>query len=210
MYAVTDTERDSLRREFFDRAAQGWGKRHYPPELLDRTEKLIGELDIARGMTILDVGCGRGVILPILRKRAGRDGRLIALDASAPMLAGVARRDKGAWALHARAESIPLLDGYVDMVVCFSAFPHFSDHPAVAREFYRVLKQGGEAHILHLVCRERINCCHDGHEAVHGDHLPDADAMRAMFTDAGFRVVAFLDAEDRYVFSVRKDRQEGS
>jgi ubiquinone/menaquinone biosynthesis C-methylase UbiE len=200
----TATERDDARRRFFDDAAEGWVRRNYPPETRAATEKLIAGLEIGEGMTILDVGCGRGVIIPMLRKRAGPRARLIALDASAPMLAGVADRDSRALALHARAESIPLLDNYVDMVVCFSAFPHFSDHPAAAREFHRVLKPGGTAHVLHLAPRERINRHHDMHDAVRGDHMPDDTAMRAMFLGAGFTDIALSDGPERYCFSARK------
>ena len=199
-----ETERDALRRRFFDQAAQGWVRRNYPPEIKAATEKLIAGLEIAEGMTILDAGCGRGVIIPMLRKRAGPRARLIALDASAPMLAGVADRDSHAVALHARAENIPLLDDYVDMVVCFSAFPHFSDHPAAVREFHRVLKPGGVAHVLHLASREKINRHHDMHHAVHGDHMPDESAMRSLFAGAGFINVALREDEDRYCLSARK------
>ncbi|MDR2744116.1 MAG: class I SAM-dependent methyltransferase [Desulfovibrio sp.] len=201
----TATERDDLRRRFFDQSAGEWEHRNYPPETKARTEKLIAELEIAEGMTILDIGCGRGILIPMLRKRAGPRARLIALDASAPMLAGVADKDSRALALHARAERIPLLDDYVDMVVCFSAFPHFSDHPAAVREFHRVLKPGGTAHVLHLASRRAINRHHDMHHAVHGDHMPDENAMRAMFAGAGFTASALREDADKYCFSARKN-----
>ncbi|MDR2574268.1 MAG: methyltransferase domain-containing protein [Desulfovibrio sp.] len=200
----TATEKDILRRQFFNEAAEEWEVRNYPPETAAKTESLIAELEIASGMTILDVGCGRGILIPMLRGRAGQRGRLVALDASAPMLAGVADKDDGAFALHARAESIPLLDEYVDMIVCFSAFPHFSDHPAAAREFHRVLKPGGTAHVLHLASREMINRHHDRHHAVAGDHMPDEKAMRAMFLAAGFASVNLREHAGEYRFSARK------
>jgi ubiquinone/menaquinone biosynthesis C-methylase UbiE len=198
------TERDDLRRRFFDQSAEEWESRNYPPETRARTEELMAGLNIAEGMTILDAGCGRGILIPMLRKRAGPLARLIALDASAPMLAGVADKDSRALALHARAEQIPLLNDYVDMVVCFSAFPHFSDHSVAAREFHRVLKPGGTAHVLHLASREKINRHHDGHHAVHGDHMPDENAMRALFAGAGFIGLALQENADRYCFSARK------
>jgi ubiquinone/menaquinone biosynthesis C-methylase UbiE len=199
-----EAERDDPRRRFFDEAAEGWTRRNYPPEIRAATEKLIAGLKIGEGATILDVGSGRGVLIPMLRKRAGPRARLIALDASASMLSGVADRDSHALALHARAELIPLLNDYVDMVVCFSAFPHFSDHPAAVREFHRVLKPGGSAHVLHLAPREKINRHHDMHHAVRGDHLPDDAAMRALFLEAGFTDIALSDGPEQYRLSARK------
>ncbi|MDR3175175.1 MAG: methyltransferase domain-containing protein [Desulfovibrio sp.] len=200
----SESERDRRRSSFFDQAAEGWEERNYPPEIMARTEELISGLGIAPGLTILDAGCGRGVILPVLRGISGPKARLLALDASASMLGGVAAKDPDAVAIHARAEEIPLIDAYVDLVLCFSAFPHFSDHPAVAREFFRVLKAGGRAYVLHLAGSETIRRHHEGHPAVHGDSMPSAKGMEAMFAEAGFSRLTLTDAEDRYVFSALK------
>jgi ubiquinone/menaquinone biosynthesis C-methylase UbiE len=200
----SESERDRRRCRFFDEAAAGWEERNYPPEIMARTEELIAGLGIAPGLTILDAGCGRGVILPVLRGISGPEARLLALDASASMLEGVAAKDPAALAVFARAEEIPLIDSYVDLVLCFSAFPHFSDHPAVAREFFRVLKAGGRACVLHLAGSEMIRRHHEGHFAVHGDCMPDAQGMLAMFSEAGFSRLTLIDEEDRYVFSAFK------
>lgn len=56
---------------------------NYSPEKLRRLERLLARVDLDRGMTVLDAGCGQGVLLPFLRRRVGGEGRLIALDASA-------------------------------------------------------------------------------------------------------------------------------
>jgi len=197
-------ERDAMRREFFDKCAQGWEERNYSPELKRQAAEMLSGLEIAEGVTILDVGCGQGVLLPLLRRLTGANGRLIALDASAAMLEGVAERDAMALAVHAQAEKIPLIDGYVDMVICFSAFPHFSDKAAVAREFYRVLKPGGKAFVLHIGNREFINRLHDMYKAVEGDHLPSEHGMRAIFTAAGFSAIELDEGASHYYFSAVK------
>jgi ubiquinone/menaquinone biosynthesis C-methylase UbiE len=201
---LMESEQDRRRCEFFDQAAEDWEKRNYPPDVMAAAETLISALPFRKGMTILDAGCGCGILTPILRRLAGAEARLIALDASAAMLGGVAAKDPQAVALLARAENIPLPDEYVDMVVCFSAFPHFSDHPAVAREFYRVLRPGGTAHVLHLASREMINRHHDGHHAVRGDYLPEKAAMRDMFLAAGFSSVTHDEKPEQYSFAAEK------
>ena len=203
-----ETHRDALRREFFDTRAEGWVERNYPPELRQRVAEMLSGLGITEGLTILDVGCGQGVLLPFLRGLVGGHGRLIALDASAAMLEGVAERDAGTVAVHAPAEKIPLIDGYVDMVICFSAFPHFSDKAVVAREFYRVLRPGGKAYVLHTGSREFINRLHDMYKAVEGDHLPSEHGMRAIFAQAGFSSIELDEGDAHYYFSAVK--QEGA
>lgn len=198
------TQQEQERRAFFDQHAQEWEQRNYPPETLSRVKHMLDGLGLAQGAAILDAGCGRGVLIPYLRAIAGERARLIALDASAPMLEALPAKDPYVTAIHAPAERIPLVDAYVDTVICFSAFPHFSDKAAAAREFYRVLKPGGAVYVLHLMGSEALCRHHDRQHAVHGDHLPCARGMRAIFGDAGFRHMELHDSRERYRFSARK------
>ncbi|MDR0439778.1 MAG: methyltransferase domain-containing protein [Candidatus Accumulibacter sp.] len=199
-----DAERDVKRREFFDRCATGWEDRNYTPELRRQVGEMLAGLALTEGMTILDAGCGQGILLPFLRHLVGDNGRLIALDASAAMLEGVVERDAKTLAVHAPAEKIPLIDKYVDRVICFSAFPHFSDKAVVATEFFRVLKPGGRAYVLHIGNREVINRLHDMYKAVEGDHLPSEHGMRAIFTKAGFSDIILDEGDAHYYFSAVK------
>ena len=199
-----DAQRDAMRREFFDACAHGWEDRNYSPELKQRVGAMLAGLGIGEDMTLLDVGCGQGILLPFLRRLTGARGRLIALDASSAMLQGVAKKDAGALAIHALAEKMPLIDGYVDRVLCFSAFPHFGDKAAAAAEFYRVLKPGGKAHVLHIGGREFINRLHDLYQAVQGDHLSSEHGMRAIFAKAGFTHIDLDESEAHYHFSALK------
>ena len=201
---MQEVERDERRKEFFDRVAEGWEDRNYSPEQKAKVEKMLAAIGLKAGMTILDVGCGQGILLPFIRKITGESAKLIALDASAPMLKSVAEKDRTAWAIHSTAENIPLIDEYVDVAICFSAFPHFSDKTAVAREFFRVLKPGGRAYVLHIDSRDTINKHHDKHHAVEGDHLPCPNGMRIIFTEAGFSKTDLDDCEEHYYFSAIK------
>lgn len=201
---MTEEEQHIARRRFFDAHAHGWEERNYSPEKLLRLERLLARAELAEGAALLDAGCGQGVLLPFLRRRIGERGRLIALDVSAAMLRDAAQRHPHVWALHADVEAIPLLDGYVDAVLCFSAFPHFNDKEAAAREFYRVLKPGGAAYVLHIDGREKLNSLHDGHHAVRGDHLPCPGGMRILFGQAGFTDIQTDESAEHYYFCARK------
>ena len=198
-------KQDDERREFFDDRAEGWEDRNYPPEILAKVEDLLAGLHLPVGGVILDAGCGQGVLIPFLRAIAGDAARLIALDASAPMLRALPRKDPHVTAIHAPAERMPLIDGYVDAVVCFSAFPHFSDKAAAAKEFYRVLKPGGVAYVLHLMSSAELCRHHDKHHAVRGDCLPCAHGMRSLFGEAGFARIELSDQPGRYCFSAHKE-----
>jgi ubiquinone/menaquinone biosynthesis C-methylase UbiE len=119
------------------------------------------------------------------------------------MLAGAAKKNI-ATVVHAKAEAIPLIDDYVDEVVCFAAFPHFSDKELAVKEFFRVLKKGGRVFIAHLMNREELQKHHGGHHAVCGDLLPCPYTMKKMFEAAGFKNTHLDEAPGWYLFTAQK------
>jgi len=55
-------------------------------------ELLIQQLPVRRGDTVLDVGCGTGLCLPLLQDKVGPTGAIIGIDASEQMLQVAADR----------------------------------------------------------------------------------------------------------------------
>jgi len=199
-----DMNKDDERRNFFDSHAEMWEKKNYHGETLDKVKNLLQGLNLPVGGTILDVGCGQGVLIPFLRAHAGNDAHIIALDASVPMLQAISAKDPQVTAIHAPAEKMPLIDAYVNIIICFSAFPHFSNKTAAVREFFRVLKPGGKAYVLHLMGSEAISRHHDSHHAVRGDYLPCEHGMKSIFGEAGFTNMVLADCSDYYIFAALK------
>ena len=205
MYAEgAHTDRQGVRTGFFNSLAAGWEAANYSPEKRRRLEALMTILDLRPGMSVLDVGCGTGILQPFLRREIGMHGKLIGLDLSPAMLAAACRNFPDSLHLLADAAAIPLPDNYLDRVVCFSAFPHIDDKEAAAREFHRVLKPGGRAFVLHIDGRDKLNHMHDRHEAVRGDHLPCPVGMRKIFGQAGFDETALDEGENHYHFTACK------
>ena len=192
------------REEFFNAHATGWEARNYPPEKLRQVDQLVQGLPLAQAQVILDVGCGEGVLQPFLQKYAEADASFLALDPSAAMLKCLSARFSHVRTYQAAAECMPLPDASVDMVICFSAFPHVADKKAAAREFYRVLRPAGQAYVLHIDGREKLNQLHDSHHAVEGDHLPCPTGMRIIFSEAGFTDIEASEGPDHFHFCAIK------
>lgn len=195
------------RKRFFDRHAGDWDETSYTHEQLQRIGGLLLGLGLRTGWSVLDVGTGTGVIVPGLLDAVGRSGSVTGVDMSGAMLEKA--RAKGfpdnVHFVEGRIEDLPLPDGAFDAAVCFSAFPHFEDHPRALGEIRRVLKPGGSAHILHLEGSERINEVHqECGGAVRHDVLPGEDDMRALLESCGFEVLSFEDRPDRYSVEARK------
>jgi demethylmenaquinone methyltransferase / 2-methoxy-6-polyprenyl-1,4-benzoquinol methylase len=102
------------------------------------------------GMTVLDVGCGTGVLGAHARRLVGPTGRVIALDASHGML-GIARGKRGLEAVQAAAERLPFADASMDFVVMGYALRHLERLDPVFAEFARVLRPGGRLLMLELL-----------------------------------------------------------
>jgi len=94
-------------------------------------------LDAGR-TTILDIGCGTGANLALLR----RFGRVVASDAF-PTALDLCRERGFTNVCGADAGRLPLPAGAVDIVTAFEVFEHLADDGAALAEVHRVLRSGG-------------------------------------------------------------------
>ncbi|MCK4473176.1 MAG: methyltransferase domain-containing protein, partial [Anaerolineae bacterium] len=97
-------------REYFDRAAANWDALEVE-ETYVRLREIVAGLDIAPGATVLDVGCGTGVLLPLLHESMNGDGRVVALDLSGEMLKRARGKGQPAVYVQGDAQSLPLPEG---------------------------------------------------------------------------------------------------
>lgn len=114
---------------------------------------LLDRIGPARGLRILDVGCGDGV----LATRLAQDGaRVTGLDASPDMIAAARRQTKAAGVevdlVEGNAGDLPFPARHFDCVVSVATLC-FVDHPRpTIREMVRVLKPGGRLILGELGC----------------------------------------------------------
>lgn len=189
---------------FFDRAAPRWAVRDFDRALMER---LIGQVGLAPGDRVLDLGGGTGHLLPVLRQRVGASGVVCLVDLSMQML-----RHAGAPAGPARAgrccglvEHLPLAGGRWNAAICMGLYPHFSDRRAALAEIRRALVPGGRLAVLHLIGREELNALHAGLEDVVADHLlPPGREVAASLAAAGFAVGEVRDLEDSFLVTARR------
>lgn len=138
---------------------------------------------VQEGMTVLEPGCGMGFFTLDLACLAGPAGRVVAVDLQPRMLAGLARRARGARltdridARLATLQSLGIDDlaGSVDFVLAFAVVHELPDQVHFFADMYAALKPGGRM----LVAEPRA-------------HVSDADLVSTIecATRAGFAASA--------------------
>jgi len=193
--------------DFFDSQASDWEKVHYPPHVRQRLEALVKEFGVRGGERVLDVGTGTGVLIPYLRREVGALGRIFGVDFSFQMLRQANRKPRGVMDIIVQADVhfLPFANEIVDRVICFAAFPHFTDKAKALREMSRVLRHDGILIIAHLLSREELAKHHSAHPAVACDTLPNSHRMRSLFMDAGVFPLEIVNKPGKYLARGKKE-----
>jgi SAM-dependent methyltransferase len=113
----------------------------------------IGRISSLKGDHLLDVGCGDGSFtIPL----AENFGKVTAIDVQQPFLDAFAKKVSGQQKfriLNMSAEMMEFHGSTFDTLITIETIEHIPDLEKAAREFYRVLKPGGD---LVITCPNRF------------------------------------------------------
>ena len=180
--------------DFFDRAAANWDAQ------LVRNEAVIGKIldnaGIRPGVSVLDVACGTGVLIPDYLKRGA--ARVTAIDI-APEMARIAREkfpQENVRFVCGDAETAPLGEGF-DAIVIYNAFPHFPDPERLVARLAALLAPGGRLTVAHGSSRADIDAHHHGAASRVSNGLMEAEALAAIFA-RHLRVTDVISTDEMY------------
>jgi len=107
---------------------------------------VVAELGLARGIVVVDVGCGPGTDLPTMAETIGPTGLAVGVDLDPTMLGRAARRESANTALVAGdAHRLPFRSATVERIRTDRALQHMADPRLVLSDFRRVLRPAGLA-----------------------------------------------------------------
>jgi ubiquinone/menaquinone biosynthesis C-methylase UbiE len=145
-------------------------------------ERIIARyVTLAHGNRILDVGCGTGGMLTLLRQY----GVAVGLDISSFGLHFAVQRGPQPL-LQGSALNLPFADDSFDLVTGFDVLYHeqVDDDRVALREFYRVCRPGGSL----ILTDSALNILRGQHDqAYHAQRRYTRREMRVKVTEAGFR-----------------------
>lgn len=186
-----------------DNPAETYERYMVPVLFAPSADRLVALARPRPGERVLDVACGTGIAARRVALRVGATGRIVAVDASAGMLA-VARAAATREAVsidwrEGRAEALPFAGGEFDLVLCQYALMFFTDPGTALTEMRRVLAPGGR--VLLSVWQgldrhpfyERLDRVIERQLGASGVRdifaLGDADDLRGRMRGAGFSQV---------------------
>ena len=104
---------------------------------------------LEKGMKLLDVGAGTGVVSYAGQQIVGEEGLVVALDPSKGMLTE-AKKLGVSYAVQGLGEMLPYPDDTFDMLSMGFALRHVADLKLAFEEYNRVLKPGGKILLLEI------------------------------------------------------------
>ncbi|MBN1348885.1 class I SAM-dependent methyltransferase [candidate division KSB1 bacterium] len=131
-----------------------YSKRHGLTKLYHPNPKIVLQrMELYRGLKILDVGCGTGVLLYAIAKLIGTC-ELHGIDVNENAIRRAQKRASAKIEFRvADAARLPFTNDYFDYTICSNAFYYFKNKNRALIEINRVLKPGGRALILEGIGR---------------------------------------------------------
>jgi len=187
-----------------------WAGPDAPTTMKDAAERLtdllIGELRVASGKRVLDLGCGTGQPAVRLARAAGVDvvgvtisGAQVELATQRAAAEGLADRVRFK---HANAMALPFPDDSFDAAWSIESLLHMPDRLTALRELARVLRPGGRVVLADPVLRypdmtddQRAGLL-DLYEIFQIVDIPPIDDYPRLIRDAGFQLDRLTDIGD--------------
>lgn len=184
---------------YFDERADSWDESGCSGE--SRVQGAVLSLvDLKPGDTVLDLGCGTGVMVPFYL--AAKAGKIVAVDVSEKMVERAREKFGGEPSVELRASDALSLDEgeRFDAAVIYNAYPHFPDKLALVEKVYRMLKPSGRFIVAHGSGKDAINRHHEAVAAGVSCGLRAASEESVLWADK-FEIEALVDTPGFYAFS---------
>lgn len=184
--------------EFFDRCAPWWDAD------MVRNEQIITAIlnngGIRKGVSVLDVACGTGVLFP---DYLDRGAKVTAIDISPEMAKLAAAKYPQVKVLCGDVEEAKFEEQF-DCVMVYNAFPHFPDPEKLIQVLAGLVKPGGKLSVAHGMSRAALTDHHKRATAVSIDLLHERE-LAALFS-RWFDVDVIISTDQMYqVCGVRRD-----
>jgi ubiquinone/menaquinone biosynthesis C-methylase UbiE len=187
----------------FTTVTETWGLPASPEQLDMQYFRYRMAAELAKGGTVLEVGCGSGMGLPYLQAHARM---VVGGDYTMALLKEARRHLPDTPLVRMDAQRLPFLDRSFDSVLMLEMIYYVADQDAAFSECRRVLKPGGKLMIC-LPNRDRP----DFNPSAFSTRYPNVPEIATLFVRAGFDVQVYggfeieaASSRDRFLAPIRQ------
>lgn len=187
-------------KNYFDGLAYKWDAMQTRDD-----EKINFILDCAgveRGLNILDVACGTGILFPYYLARQVK--KIVGVDISSEMIKFARNKfnDFSIELINADIEQLDFAEKF-DCCMVYNAFPHFPHPQSLVRHLSQALKTGGRLTIAHGLGRDRLNQHHCKYAESVSRGLISAQELGKLY-GVDFEVDKMISTEQLYIVTGSK------
>ena len=172
-----------------------------PEGVPERLEKIVAHGKITKGNTVLDVGSGTGILIPIIKKYS--PGRIYACDLSGRMLEQLRHNYPYVKAIMADIRDLKLPNESIDAVFINACYPNIIDKASAFSNINRMLNAQGRMVISHPLGKAFILSLKDC-APFPLDEFPEEQEAAALLEPFGFEIETFIDEAELYILVARK------
>jgi SAM-dependent methyltransferase len=181
-------------REFFGPRAAHWDDRFHDDTAAYRAA--IADAAPKPGCVVVDLGCGTGRALPLLRDAVGPDGVVLGVDVTPEMLEVARAKGRGALAV-ADVTLLPVAPGRVDLVFAAGILGHVPDPRALLRALAETVSVDGKLAVFHPIGRAALAARHQ--RTLEPTELLDPSVLPGVLAECGWTAQHIDDGDERYL-----------
>ncbi|MBU1170827.1 MAG: methyltransferase domain-containing protein [Proteobacteria bacterium] len=185
-----------LQADYFSRVKQVFDP-PYPEGVPERLEIIVKAAEIKTSDTVVDIGSGTGVLIPLIQ---GFNPEMIyANDLSKSMLSSVKERYQGVLTILGGIRNLALPDHSVDVFLINACYPNLVDKDRSFKNIARMLKPWGRVIISHPMGRSFTDFLKREMPFPVDDFPVSLPEAGNLFKPYGFRVRTLIDHENLYL-----------
>ena len=191
---------NELQREVFDKLYQLF-EPPLPEGVPENLERIVASGEIVEGATVLDVGSGTGILVPLIRRY--EPARIHACDLSEAMLGQLSRNYAYAETILGDVRDLRLPDGSLDVVFVNACYPNIADKATAFSNIGRMVRPGGRLVISHPLGKSFIEVIKKN-TPFPLDDFPERAEAETLLPAFGFRLKSFVDEPKLYILVAEK------
>lgn len=187
-------------KELFDRLYRLF-EPPLPEGVPERLEQIVRAGGILPGDTVLDIGSGTGILIPIIK--GYKPSQIYACDLSEKMLSQLKTNYPDVQTFLTDVKDLRLPQASVDVAFLNACYPNIADKAGAFDNLSRIVKPGGRVVISHPMGKTFILSLKDA-MSFPLDEFPGRQSAEELFKPYGFEVASFTDQAQLYILVLKK------